>query len=233
MTLFEQWELVNYIANKDYGGNIIEPDRFKQICVVANIDLFKVKMGLPEDFQPGQPFFRQYLDAVQRLTDETRFLHKRVSAQAVASGIVSYPSDYFGFDAMRYGYQRQVDGEATVLWKPVEILTEDEFSDRAGNWTKKPSTKNPVGVLRSDGIHIYPDTITQVDFAYVRYPVDPVFAYNQETGYITEDAGSSTQYEWPIHLHRDLTMMILGYVGINIREQQLEQYAEQHKAQGV
>lgn len=230
MTLFEQWDLINYIANKDYGGNVIEPDRFKQLCVVANIDLFKTKMGLPEDYQPGQPFTRQYLDATQRLTDETRFLRSRVAAHPVAGGIASYPPDYFGFDSMRYGYQRQIDGASTVLWKPVEILTEDQYSDRSGNWIKRPTTKNPVGVIRSDGIHVYPASIVQVDFAYVRYPVDPEFVYVQETGYITE--GASTEYEWPIHLHRDLTMIILSYIGINIREQQLEQYAEQHKLQG-
>jgi hypothetical protein len=232
MTLFEQWELVNYIANKDYGGNVIEPDRFAQLVKVANIDLFKVKMGLPEDFQPGVALFRQHLDVVQRLTDETRFLHKRVASQAVTAGVVSYPSDYFGFDAMRYGYQRQVDGSATVLWKPVETMTEDEYSDRSGNWTKRPTTKNPVCVFRSNGIHVYPTSIPQVDFAYVRYPADPVFDYTQQTGYIEEGA-SPVEYEWPKHLHRDLTMLILGYISINIREQQLEQYAEQHKAQGV
>jgi len=232
MTLFEQWNLVNYIANKDYGGNVIEPERFKQLCVVANMDLFKVKMGLPEDFRPGQPYFRQYLDAGQRLTDETRFLRVRTSTQAVTSGIVPYPSGYFGFDAMRYGYQRQVDGSPMVLYKPMEILTEDQYSDRAGNYTKRPTTKNPIGVCRSDGIHVYPSSIVQVDFAYVKYPADPVFDYVQQTGYIEEGA-EPTEYEWPKHLHRDLTMMILSYMGINIREQQLEQYAEQHKTQGI
>ncbi len=102
MTLFEQWELVNYIANKDYEGNVITPIRFKQLCVVSNMDLFKLKMGLPEDYQLGAPISRQYLDATQRLTDETRFLKKRVAAQAVASGVVAYPADYFGFDAITW-----------------------------------------------------------------------------------------------------------------------------------
>jgi hypothetical protein len=231
MTLFEQWELVNYIANKDYSGNVISPDRFGQLVKVVDLDLFKVKMGLPEDYQPGAPISRQYLDATKRLTDETRFLKKRVAAQPVTLGIVAYPADYFGGNSIRYGYQRQVDGSTKVLWKPVEELTEDQYSDRAGNFTKEPTVKNPVCVTRSDGIHIYPASIVQVDFTYIRYPVEPVFAYVQQTGYIT--AGASTEYEWPKHLHRDLTMMILSYIGINIREQQLEQYAEQHKAQGV
>jgi hypothetical protein len=53
------------------------------------------------------------------------------------------------------------------------------------------------------------------------------------TGYITYDAAGSTEYEWPEHLHMDLTRIIMGYIGINMREDQLEQYAEIHKQQGV
>ncbi|MBE3087293.1 MAG: hypothetical protein IMZ64_13880 [Bacteroidetes bacterium] len=231
MKIFDQWTLVNFIANKDYGGNIIEPDRFNQLAKLANLDLFKLKMGLPEEYQLGAPLSRQYLDATQRLTDETRFLKKRIAAQTVTTGVVAYPSDYFTFNTMRYGFQRTIDGEATVLWKSVEVLTEDQYSDRAGNWTKQPATKNPVCVIRNDGIYVYPTTIPQVDFSYIRYPVEPEFVYVQQAGYITE--GACTEFEWPIHLHRDLTMMILSFIGINIREQQLEQYAEMHKEKGV
>lgn len=232
MKLFEQWNLVNYIANKDYQGNVITPDQFAELAKVVNLDLFKVKMGLPEEYQLGAPLSRQYLDATQRLTDETRFLKKRVSAQTITGGMISFPSDYFLFDAMRYGMQRTVDGTAEVLWKTVEMIKEDEYSDRAGNWTKRPTTKFPVCVTRNDGIYVYPTSIPQVDFNYIRYPADPVFDYTVQTGYIEEGA-SPVEYEWPSHLHMDLTRMILGYIGINIREQQLQQYAEQHKQEGV
>lgn len=232
MTLFEQWEFVNYIANKDYEGNVITPARFDAVAKVVNMDLFKVKMGLPEDYQIGMPISRQYLDATQRLTDETKFLKQRVPTQAVSGGKFSFPSDYFSFDAMRYDYQRNIDGAAAVIPKVVDILTEDQYSDRAENYTKRPTTKNPVCVIRSDGVYVYPALITLVDFAYIRYPVAPNFDYVVETGYIT-DGGSSVEYEWQEHLHMDLTRMICGYIGINLREGQLEQYAEQHKQLGV
>ena len=97
MTLFEQWELVNYIANKDYGGNVIEPDRFASLVKVANLDLFKIKMGLPEEYQIGSPIPRQYLDATKRLTDETRFLREIIAAHPVTTGIagmIAWDSGY-------------------------------------------------------------------------------------------------------------------------------------------
>ena len=128
-------------------------------------------------------------------------------------------------------YQRNIDQAATVIPQTVEMLTEDEYSDRAGNYTKQPTTKNPVCVTRVDGIYVYPITITAVEFAYIKYPVEPVFSYVQETGYITEGA-TPTEYEWPEVLLMDLTNRILSYIGINIREQELQQYAEMKKAKG-
>jgi len=232
MTLFEQWELVNYIANKDYEGNVITPERFKQLVKVANMDLFKIKMGLPEEYQPGMPISRQYFEANQLLADETKFLKVFNSSQTVQNGVISYPSNYFRFDDMRYAWQREVDGETEILRRPVEMLFENEYSDRAGNWTKRPTVKHPVCVLRKDGIYVYPTVITSVEFSYVKYPAEPIFDYDTQPGYITEGS-NPTEYEWPEILHMDLTRIILGYIGINLREQQLQQYAEQHKAQGV
>ena len=133
MTLWEQWELVNFIANKDYGGNVIEPDRFNQLVKVANLDLFKVKLGLPEDYQLGAPLSRQYLDATQRLTDETRFLKVALPDEAVVADTISLPDDYFTLASLRYTYQRTIDGAAVSLKQKVELLTESEVDDRLSN----------------------------------------------------------------------------------------------------
>jgi hypothetical protein len=234
MTLFEQWELVNYIANKDYGGQVIEPEQFNALTKVVNIDMLKLKFGLPEEYQVGAPFARQYLDATQRLTDETRFLKTRTGiATGSFNSSATIPADYFTFITASYIYQRNIDGVSTNIEKMIEILTPDEATERLGNFTKQPSPTNPIGVFGSFVISLYPDeTIGTVLFDYIRYPTDPEFDYVVGAGFIT-DGGSSVEYEWPKHLHMDLTRMILSYIGINMREQQLEQYAEQHKTQGV
>ena len=233
MTLFEIYKLAEYIANKDYGGNLLGPDQYGELIVAANLDLFKKKMGLPEDFQLGAPVSREYIDANKIQTTDLRHLKVHVPTQAVAAGIIAYPVGYFLDDAIRYGYQRNVDGSAEVIPKTVEALSEAQYGDRAGNWTKKPSTKNPVYVVRKGGLYIYPATITVVDFNYYKYPTTPVFAYVQETGYITYNDLASTEFDWPERLHMDLVRLILGYVGINLREAQLSQYAEVKKKEGV
>lgn len=232
MTLFEIYEFIEYITNKDYEGNVIAPDQYGKLIVAANIDLFKKKLGLPEDFQLGNPITREYIDANKMQTADLRHLKVRAATQAVTAGVIAFPATFCVEDALRYTYQRNVDGSAVDIIKPVEVLTESQYGDRAGNWTKKPTTKNPVCVVRNDGIHIYPATIATIDFNYYKYPTEPVFLYNQFSGYITEDSGS-TEFDWPERLHMDLVRLILGYVGINIREAQLSQYAEVKKKEGI
>jgi hypothetical protein len=213
---------------------VIEPDQFNALTKVVNMDMLKVKFGLPEDYQPGAPISRQYLDATQRLTDETRFLKSRAGvATGSFNSSATIPADLFTWISCSYIYQRNIDGVAENIEKMIEILTPDAAVERNGNYTKKPSATNPICVMGSNVITLYPDeTIGTVIFDYIRYPTDPEFDYNVGAGFIT-DGGGSTEYEWPIHLHMDLTRMILGYIGINMREQQLEQYAEIHKQQGV
>jgi len=233
MTLFQIYELLQYITNKDYEGNVIKPDQFGQLIKVADLDMFKRKIGLPEDYQLGAPISREYIDANKIATTDIRHLKVRVPTQSSSLGYITFPANYCVEDALRYNYQRNVDGAATTITKAIEVLTEDKYGDRAGNWTKKPTDKNPVCVIRQDGIYIYPATVSVVDFNYYRYPTEPVFAYNQESGYITYDAGGSTEFDWPKRLHMDLTRIILSYIAVNLREADVVAYAEAKKKEGI
>ena len=226
MTLWEQFELVKFIVNKDFSGNIITPERFRDLIKVVNIDLFRKKYGLPEEYQPGNPIPAEYADVTLKNTDDLRPFKVYLPNAAVASGVLSLPSDYAHRDTITYNYTKTINHVVTPLPKPVEILREAEFSSRNGNYTKRPTTSNPIGVVRSNGIHIRPITITAVDFTYYRWPNDPIFAYTVGDGFVTYNASSSTEYEFPKDEHLTLTRMILAMIGVNLREGEIVQYGE-------
>jgi hypothetical protein len=93
----------------------------------------------------------------------------------------------------------------------------------------------PVAVVRSNGIQIYPwetsvlnpVAITSVDFSYWRWPIDPIFQYTIQDGYITYDAANSVEFEFPKDEHLTIVSMILKWVGVNLREGELVQIANQ------
>ena len=233
MTLFEIYDLIGYITNKDYDGNEITPDRFASLIKVANIEYFRKKYGLPEQYQPGRPVPLEHAEITLKSIDDLRMFKVGPATTVVTGGMFAYPADYAHKDEIRYDFVKSINGSNVTLPRPVEILRESQLSDRLGNWTKRPTTQNPVGVLRSDGIYIYPTTITSVEFSYYRFPVDPVFAYNLHDGYISYDAGSSTELEWSREEHGQITALVLSYIGINLRSQEVYQYSELKKKEGV
>jgi len=232
MTLWEIFDLVKYVCNKDFEGNIITPELFKKLIKVVNIDLFRNKYGLPEEYQPGRPIPNEYADITLKNTDDLKAFKISLFNTPVVNGILPYPSNYAHRDTVSYSFSKTINGVATVLPRPVEILKEAEFSSRNGNYTKRPIVSNPIGVVRNDGIHIRPIIITSVDFHYFRWPVDPVFNYTPGDGYITYNASTSTEFEWPVDEHITLIRLMLQYIGVNLREGDIVQYSELKMKEG-
>lgn len=226
MTLGQIYNLIQFIVNKDFDGLVVTPERFNLLIKVASIEHFRNKYGIPEEYQPGRPVPNEYADISIKNIDDLKAFKQRLPNRTVANGVMTYPTDYAHRDTVVYNFSKTINGVATTLPKPVEILREAEFAAREGNYTKRPTTSNPIGILRSDGIHIRPITITGCDLNYYRFPVDPEFVYTEFDGGVTYDAASSTEFEQPKDEHYTLTKMILSLIGVNLREESIVQYAE-------
>ena len=236
MTLWETYELLRFIGNKDYSGNIITPERFSMLIKVVNIDLFRKKYGLPEQYQPGRPIPLEHVEITLKNMDDMKAFKEFIEAAPVVNGVLAYPDDYAHRDEIIYNFIKTINAPiptAVTLPRPVEVLRETHAAERRGNWTKQPTTGHPIATMRSDGIYIFPDTITAVDFSYYRWPVDPEFVYTIQDGYITYDAVASVAWEWPQDEHVTLVTLMLSYIGINLREADVYQYAELKKQKGV
>jgi len=231
-TLWDIYSLIEFIGNKNFSGNIITPDRFNELIKVVNIDLFRKKHGLPEEYQPGRPIPREHADITLKNTDDLRAFKVHISGRAVSSGIMVLPPDYAHRETLVYNFSKTINTVATILPRPIEILREAEFASREGNYTKRPTIQNPIAVLRNDGFHIRPATITVVDFAYYRWPVEPEFSYVLGDGFITYDAANSVETEFPKDEYFTLAKMVLSLVGVNLRENELVQYSEMKLKQG-
>jgi len=234
VTLFDMYSLMELILNKDYGGNVLTPERFRQLIKVVNIDKFKKKFGLPEEYQPGRPVPREYVEITLKNADDLRKFKATplINTPAVA-GLLPYPEDYAHRDQIVYNQTVFTGVAPEVIPRQVEILTETQAAARRSNYTKRPTTTYPIGVMRSAGIQIYPITVTVVDFYYWRFPIDPVFSYNQYAGYITYNAAASVEFEWPEDEKLSLVAMMLGYLGINLRDADILQYSEMKKQTGT
>jgi len=240
MTLMQMYDFIKFIGDKDFNGNFFKPEQYKLAIIAANIDLFKKVTGLPEEYQPGTPVAREYFEMNHKALAEISDFKQHIFNQAVSSGAFVIPSDYVYWDSMTYNWQTTVDGQARTFPRTVELLRENELADRRGNFTKAPSAKYPVTVMRknmtespNDRFDLYPDTINAVDIHYYRMPVEPVFDYTIVSNEIVYAPGTSTEFEWGKVKHMDLVRIMMSYLGMNLSKEDLIQYAEMQKAKGI
>jgi hypothetical protein len=240
MTLGDMYDLVSYITNKDFSGNIVTPDQFNMLIKVVNIDLFRRKYGLPEGYQPGRPIPNEYAEITQKNLDDMKAFKVFLKNVPVTNGTVPYPTDYCHKMELTNNFTIKINKVDTILPKGLEVLNESQLSSRLGNYTKRPVSRMPICTFRSDAIYVWPfeisdivpDPITQIDMAYYRYPRTPEFVYSVTDGGLVYDAVNSTEVEWPQDEHLVLVRMLLNYIGINLREGDIVNYSEQKLKEG-
>jgi hypothetical protein len=240
MTLGAMYDLLNFIGNKDFSGNIITPKRFQMLLPIIQLDWFRKKYGLPEGYQPGRPIPNEYIEITQKNLDDMKSFKVFLKNVPVVNGKVNYPADYCHKAELTNNFTIKINKVDTVLPKGLEVLNESQLSSRLGNFTKRPVSRMPICTFRSDAIYVWPfevadnvpDPITAVDFAYYRWPIDPVFSYTQGDGFITYDPANSIELEVPRDEHLIIARMTLSYIGINLRENDITVYAETKLKEG-
>jgi len=229
MNLQELLDYVNTIANKEQRGNTLKPTRYNSILQAVNIRLFNKRLGLPEDYVQQLPVPKMVWEATQKITDDLRRFKVHMGATSTmpltvnTSGDATLPTNYVYPSSLRYKY---VSGTVNKPGIAIEVLTDAQLGDRLASSIVMPTKKNPVCVFYNTYIKFYPNDLQFVDFTYLRLPNKPVYAYTVDANdNIIYDPDNSTDLEWGEENHTRIADMILREMGINLRDQELQQYA--------
>ena len=226
-------QFIDFISNKEQSGTAYSISQFNIACQAANIDLFKLRYGLPEDYTPGMPLPRQAYEVTQKMKDDLRSC-KEVVTLPVSNGILTLPSDYVHKTALTYiKVTNSSCGEDPIVKrKGIQFLDDDKFDGRCDAVIKAPTQDFPIANILKDSIRIEPKSIKSVEFSYLRTPNKPVWGYTNNNGIEQYNPSSSTDFEWNGILFTDISKIILSYLSINLRDNDLYAAIEQYKNSG-
>lgn len=233
-------EFINFVTNKETDGNTMTIPQYNTLLSVVNMDFFKYRYGLPEEYRAGQPLPRMSYELTQKITDDLRHLKVRMGVDTPqmivdVQGRADIPSNYVHFSSWGYRSIISPDCDSLIEKHHVgEVLSDAQVFPRLGNSITYPSKKDPVCVFYKDYIQFYPRDLKRVDFTYLRFPLTPYYAttVNSETDEYEYSEEDTIHLEYPADCFSDIASMILSYIGINLREQDLIKYAETHKLTG-
>ena len=157
--------------------------------------------------------------ATQIIHDAIRKLRVQKSFTSDSTGLVTFDADYLHLIGGAY----TVSG-STI--NNVRFLNEDELALALKSQLRVVSTSNPIAIDASVGFRLYPAATQSGFYNYLRRPATPVLGYTQSGRNITYDPLTSTQLEFTDVYINNIISRALKFWGINMAEQDIQQFAQ-------
>lgn len=152
------------------------------------------------------------------------------------SGYIVIPSNVDYLDLLDVQIEYTISNR--TVYAPVEMINEDERSDRLNSQIDPVTITSPIGEMDIPRfIRLYPVAGYTGTVTFFKRPVKPVFAYTVISGrVIVWDSGNSVNLEWRDSETEMLLLKSLASIGINLSAQDVSQFAEiksQSNYQGI
>jgi len=226
---------IDFIANKEQSGTAYSINQLNNAFQAANIDFFNLRYGLPEEYAPGTPVPIQGYEVTQKMKDDLKACKVVSTISVLNNGEMILPSDYVHYTAITFikVLNSECGVAPTAKRKAVDIIDDDKWDERVDNSIKAPSLDFPIGNFLSNSIRLEPKNLKEVEFSYLRMPNKPIWGYTVQNGIETYDASLSTNFDWSGTLLTNIGRIILGYLSINLRDDELHSAIEEYKDKGV
>ena len=224
------------VLNKDNNG-YVTPEEFNLFAKQAQLELFEeyfynYKNAL--NLQNKRLSNSGYADIPKQLAEVIDLFTKREDNLTYSSNAFTLPDDWYTINTVFYNTTTE-----------VERVNQNKITQLVASHLTAPTTTYPAYYLTGatdstptptspgNSMIVYPDTITtDVDVLYVRYPSDPKWTYTTVSGspVFNQSAADYQDFELPLSDQVELTLKILQYAGVNIREMEVAQMASKEEA---
>ena len=239
MTIDEIYRLVQTFANKEQRG-FITPSDFNLLAKQAELELVNKRLAILQEKSTQKKtagFMEESLTPEIAEQDMTPFLTSSsftTSSSTIVSGYsetevtvsddVLLIKEIFILPEESYGINSHI---------PLEIVKPEDINKVLRSSLVKPSMDFPIGLMSGSAnngnlkIKVFPDDIKNVMIYYYHMPsTPPQWNYVTIAGKPVDDPSNSTQFKLPSRVHGEIVVKILEYLGVNLREAQLVQYAQ-------
>tara|TARA_R110001592_G_scaffold260755_2_gene525508 strand:+ start:6586 stop:7290 length:705 start_codon:yes stop_codon:yes gene_type:complete len=228
MTINEIYNAVKFFANKEQKG-FVKPSEFNTLAKQAQLEVFNEKMDKIRKFKSAERTGTNYRASVE---DPTDFLSE--ISNLLVDNNLSYNSstnlfNRIGSDSyIEEIYYTNSSGKPTK----VEIVSKHNINKLLRSNLIAPSIDYPVALLKSNGIEVFPTNITSgIKMSFYKIETHPSFGYVASGDDYVYNSSTSFQFELPESTHNDIIIKICKYIGINLRDAELTNYAVQTENQ--
>lgn len=245
MTIENFRKFVFFIAKKSQNLNNPSPDEFNLALERAYVEFVMDNYGNKNEYKQGQ-IPSKVFQANQKISDDLLFLmEKRVFP--LTQGKLSLPNGttvkdvtntvapkYLHISTARFQYNYMCDGELKSLEYGVDVLRDSEIADVLTSSYLQPAKDRPYCAFYKDHIQFFPKDLDKIILTYLRTPKIPKWGYNMGTdGRPVYNPILTVELEAPDETHNDIAIRTLRYLGVSVRDNDIIQYSQAMKQEGI
>jgi len=214
VNLEEGYEFLNFFVNKVTGSYYSPPE--------LDLIVDRGQMSLFEELRPKYATSQRIQDALAPFLEDYEF-----TASNTLSGYIIVPSDRNYITLLDIQINFGISNR--TVYASVPIVNKDERSNRLNSQLNPVTVTSPIAEQTAPRyFKIYPISGYEGTVTYFRRPVAPYFDYTLISGRVIQyNSAQSVQLEWPEDWQNAVYIKALSSIGINIRESDIEQFAEQ------
>jgi hypothetical protein len=205
-SVVDLYNFMAYVVRKERGQYLTIPDA-QQALNTGQIDAV-------------EEWFAGY-GVDQKLHDALRPLRVYQPFTSTPAGFVNFPANYMHL----LGNPFTVAG-STV--NPITFVNEDELPLALTSALRPVDNSNPIAVDSATGFSIFPQSEQTGGYYYLRNPTQCDISYTQVGRTITFSVGNSINLDFGEGYLNNVIAKALRYVGINMAEQEVSQFANQY-----
>lgn len=221
MNVNDVYKIVQYILNKSQMGELT-PDEFNTIAPQAERQYLSFLLGNVEGYQYGRQIARVELGMNQPLLQKLKKFLTEPIPLTITSGVADFPPDFEAGVAMytsTMGKIRFVQQDALYQWLDSVI---------------DPIATNPIYLYQRNGFRFYPDTLQSALISYIATPTWMKWGFTLDgNGLPQYDENTSDQPLWYEIDMVQIIVRILKMAGVNLKDGDVVQYANQIQLQGA
>jgi hypothetical protein len=220
MLIDEVYQLVNFISDKE-GRGYIKPIRFNVMARIAQLEFVDSRLpgakSATINNRTGEVNAAAFgFKSNRRLDMDLRpFIYGPETISINNQGNFYYPYGFMFPDAIH-----------KTDFAPITEIDSDQYPHIKRNTIHPPTSDYPVLIWRNPYGFIDPYGIGSFMMSYVKYPPNPVWAYNNVNDVEVFDAWASTDFTVGRINILEIAALILEKVGINLDKEQLVAYSQ-------
>ena len=173
MTLFQIFELVNFIAGKFPSGNSIPPARFNILCPEVQDEWTATLYNELIAAQQNEALFNKIMSTTPLLP-----FKKSVDFTPDATGDAPLPDDYNQYMVV-WGKVIDNGNSMSPMVRKIDIINDDTYAARRGSVLTRGNVK-PFGKIVAGHIQVVPYNIGLCELDYFRKPTTPRMDWVQD-----------------------------------------------------